>query len=385
MSSQVVEVVLTGGPGAGKSSSLSYLSQKLRDRGLRVLVAPELASQLILGGLDDLPSLRTTDPAVYQQVQRQMIAMQQLTHRAYRAIAESFSGQPTVILYDRAEMDISAYTDPHRWQALLDEQHLSLAEIRDCYDAVIHLVSAADGAEEHYAPKGNPARIESDLDAARAADKRTLKAWTGHPHLRIIDNSTSFDEKLARVLAEILRLCAHLIPGSAALAPLEYERKYLLRAAPDFSLPPMREAAAIEIKQTYLMTAETDSELRVRRRAQDGQATYYLTRKIETEGDGRLEEERRISPGEYLELLEGADPDRSPINKTRFCFAYESFYFEMDALLREDGSTLWVLEIETPGPQVEIIMPPGIDVLREVTDDPQFRNSYLARQTELDS
>jgi CYTH domain-containing protein len=123
----------------------------------------------------------------------------------------------------------------------------------------------------------------------------------------------------------------------------------------------------------------------VRRRAQDGQATYYLTRKIETEGDGRLEEERRISPGEYLELLEGADPERAPINKTRFCFAYESFYFEMDALLREDGSTLWVLEIETPGPQVEIIMPPGIDVLREVTDDPQFRNSYLARQTELDS
>ena len=375
MESQVVEVVLSGGPCAGKSSALSYLSQKLGDRGLRVLVAPELASQFLLGGLSDLSSLRSERPLVYHAVQRQLIAMQNQAHASYRAMAESF-GQPVVVIYDRAEMDISAYTDPHRFQALLDEKQLTLADIRDCYDAVIHMVTAADGAEANYSPDSNPARIESDLEQARAADKLTLKSWTGHPHLRIIDNSTGFDEKLGRVLAEVLRLCEHLIPGSAVLAPLEYERKYLLKGPPDFSLYPLSGAVAIEIEQTYLLGSEPGVSTRVRRRAQQGQATYYLTRKTES-SSGRVEEERRISPGQYLELLESADPARRAIKKTRFCFPYESFYFELDAIERP-GSTLWVLEIETPGAQVEVKLPPGLVLEREVTDEAAFRNSQLA-------
>jgi hypothetical protein len=44
-------------------------------------------------------------------------------------------------------MDGSAYMSPLNWQALLDEMTLNTIILRDRrYDAVIHLVTAADGA-----------------------------------------------------------------------------------------------------------------------------------------------------------------------------------------------------------------------------------------------
>lgn len=372
----VVEVVLSGGPCAGKTSALSYLSQKLSDRGLRVLVAPEAATQLILGGLSDLPEIRSARPDLYFEVQRQLLRLWRQYHLSYRAIAESFA-EPVVVIYDRAEMDVLAYSGEEQFSEILQSCSLTLSEARDSYDAVIHMVSAAEGAEEHYTRENNPARLESSIEEARESEARTLRAWTGHPHLRIIDNSTGFDEKLSRVLSEILRLCEHLSPGSAALAPLEYERKYLLSEEPDFSVSPLDKAVAVEIEQTYLLTSEPNTSLRVRRRSQSGQSSYYLTRKTPAAQGGNVEDERRITAQEYEELLQGADPTRQTIRKTRHCFPYQSFYFELDAIERPEG-VLWVLEIETPGPQVEVELPPGLRVEREVTDDPSYSNRQLA-------
>lgn len=372
----MVEIVLSGGPCAGKTSALSYLSQKLSDRGLRVLVAPEAATQLILGGLSDLPQIRNDSPELYFEVQRQLLRLWRQSHLSYRAIAEAFE-EPVVILYDRAEMDVLAYSGQQEFDRILESTSLTLSEVRDSYDAVIHLVSAAQGAEAHYTRENNPARLEDTIEAARESEARTLRAWTGHPHLRIVDNSTGFEEKLNRVLAEVLRLCEHLAPGSAALAPLEYERKYLLSGPPDLSSAPLDQAVAVEIEQTYLLTAEPDVSMRVRRRAQSGQATYYLTRKSPGVSGGKVEDERRITFAEYEELLQGADPDRHPIRKTRYCFPYQSFYFELDAIEQPQG-TLWVLEIETPGPEIEVALPPGVDIDREVTGEEAFSNHQLS-------
>lgn len=56
--------------------------------------------------------------------------------------------QKTVIICDRGVMDGSAYTDSNVWQALLDETAWNTIQLRDRrYEAVIHMVTAADGAE----------------------------------------------------------------------------------------------------------------------------------------------------------------------------------------------------------------------------------------------
>ena len=47
---KITKVCLTGGPCAGKTSGLAYLSEKLRDDNIRVFMVPEAATLLANGG-----------------------------------------------------------------------------------------------------------------------------------------------------------------------------------------------------------------------------------------------------------------------------------------------------------------------------------------------
>ena len=68
----------------------------------------------------------------------------------------------TVIICDRGVMDGSAYTEEKVWQALLDETAWNTIQLRDRrYEAIIHMVTAADGAEEFYTGENNEARYET--------------------------------------------------------------------------------------------------------------------------------------------------------------------------------------------------------------------------------
>jgi hypothetical protein len=59
-------------------------------------------------------------------------------------------------------MDGMAYTDDNVWQALLDETGWSTIQLRDRrYEAVIHMVTAADGAVNFYSDVNNEARYET--------------------------------------------------------------------------------------------------------------------------------------------------------------------------------------------------------------------------------
>lgn len=53
------------------------------------------------------------------------------------------------------------------------------------YEAVVHLVSAADGAEKFYSKENNEARYESIKEAVEL-DKKLINAWVGHPHFSVI-------------------------------------------------------------------------------------------------------------------------------------------------------------------------------------------------------
>ncbi len=99
-----------------------------------------------------------------------------------------YQDSPVIILCDRGVMDGSAYTDDNVWQALLDETGWSTIQLRDRrYEAVVHMRTAAAGAEEFYTGANNEARYEN-IDQAKELDNRLVNAWVGHPHFSIIDN-----------------------------------------------------------------------------------------------------------------------------------------------------------------------------------------------------
>eukprot|EP00335_Anophryoides_haemophila_P000222 CAMPEP_0204821388 /NCGR_PEP_ID=MMETSP1018-20131115/13525_1 /ASSEMBLY_ACC=CAM_ASM_000518 /TAXON_ID=46462 /ORGANISM="Anophryoides haemophila, Strain AH6" /LENGTH=93 /DNA_ID=CAMNT_0051929019 /DNA_START=253 /DNA_END=534 /DNA_ORIENTATION=+ len=80
------------------------------------------------------------------------------------------NGKPSVILYDRGVMDPKAYMDEPTFQAVLDLNNYNSVYLRDKrYDVVIHMVTAADGAEKYYTLENNAARYE-DVPTAITVD-----------------------------------------------------------------------------------------------------------------------------------------------------------------------------------------------------------------------
>lgn len=61
------------------------------------------------------------------------------------------SKKKAIVLCDRGLMDGSAYVEPKEWSELLSINNLNEVLMRDDrYDLVIHLVTAAVGAEKFY-------------------------------------------------------------------------------------------------------------------------------------------------------------------------------------------------------------------------------------------
>lgn len=79
-------------------------------------------------------------------------------------------------------MDGSAYVSKHIWNRILTDYDLNEHKLRDSrYDLVIHLSSAADGAESYYTLGNNQARSES-IEFAKEIDKKLQEAWINHPN-----------------------------------------------------------------------------------------------------------------------------------------------------------------------------------------------------------
>lgn len=132
------------------------------------------------------------------------------------------SDKRCVIICDRGVMDGSAYTDDNVWQALLDETAWNTIQLRDRrYEAVIHMVTAADGAEEFYTGENNEARYETREEAV-TLDKKLVNAWVGHPHFSIIKNTEkNFQAKIDKCVATVCKYIG--LP-----TPTSFYKKFLL-------------------------------------------------------------------------------------------------------------------------------------------------------------
>ena len=241
-------------------------------------------------------------------------------------------------------------------------------ELRDSYDAVFHLVTAAKGAQEFYTTANNSARTETVEEAAELDDK-LISAWTGHPHFRVIDNTTTFEDKMKKLIAEIASFLGEP-------EPYEIERKYLIEY-PDIQwLENHPSCRRVEIIQTYLKSPAGE-EVRVRQRGVDGNYIYFQTIKRRVSDVKRVEIERRLSQEEYLRLLMEADTTRRQIRKTRYCLTYGNQYFEIDIYpFWQDKA---IAEIELSDENTAITFPEQITVIREVTEDDAYKNASLAR------
>lgn len=359
---KISKIVITGGPCAGKTTAMSWIQNAFTQKGYTVLFVPETATELITGGVAPWTCGSNVE---YQQCQ---LKLQMEKEKIFEQAARTMKSDKILIVCDRGALDNRAYMDAVEFAAALDFVGASEVELRDSYDAVFHLVTAAKGAEGFYTTANNAARTET-VEEAAALDDKLIAAWTGHPHLRVIDNATDFEAKMRRLIAEISSFLGEP-------EPFEIERKFLIEYPDIRWLESIPNCQRIEMIQTYLKSAN-DDEVRVRQRGMDGSYIYFLTTKRKISERKRVEIERRLSKEEYLRLLMDADTSRRQIRKTRYCLTYQNQYFEIDVYpFWKDQA---IAEIELSDEEMEVQFPEQIRVIKEVTDDASYKNASLAK------
>ena len=86
-----------------------------------------------------------------EEFQNFVLEMQLNNEDLFGKIAQYKDPNKVIIFYDRGIMDSCAYVDKETiFKNMLQKKGLSFADVYSRYDAVLHLVTAADGAEEFY-------------------------------------------------------------------------------------------------------------------------------------------------------------------------------------------------------------------------------------------
>jgi CYTH domain-containing protein len=332
--------------------------------GYKVFTIPEVPTLYSTGGWNYL----TPNRQLYYEGERAILETQLALEDQFSRLAEVCK-KPVLIVCDRGAMDISAYIRPEEWLEITQMAGTDSDRLRQRYDAVLHLVSAADGAEEYYTTATNATRYEKadeeGLRLARELDKKVINAWAGHSHLRVINNHDDFNAKLNRVIKEISNVLG--LPQ-----PLEKERLYKVEVIGE--IPGAIES---DITQTYLV-AEPGCEIRLRRRQWSGGKVVNVHRSkkriSETE---ELETERKVDNNLYEQMLQQADPYRATIKKKRQSFIWKGQHFEIDTFL-EPVSDLVILQSKGVAEQESVKFPPFIKVLEDVTGNSRYYNYNIA-------
>lgn len=198
-------IVLTGGPGGGKTTAADLFRREL---GERVVIVPESATLLFRGGFP-----RHTDHKAVQATQRAIYHVQRGLE-----FTQAAAYPDRILLCDRGTLDGAAYWPealggPEGFFAAMDT---TLQDELSRYDAVIFFESAAVGGIA--IEGGNPVRTE-DLPEAVAIDRVLQGLWSEHPNFVLVPHSASFIDKitagLRALIASVQGLTSIELPDSS--------------------------------------------------------------------------------------------------------------------------------------------------------------------------
>lgn len=376
MNMKIWKLVLTGGPCGGKTTSQARLCTFFENLGWKVYRVPETANILLSGGV----KFADCSAEMAQEFQCNLLKTMMQIENTFFALAEK-SQKNCLVICDRGAMDASAYISKEGWDQILRDTGLDEVEIRDNrYDQVIHMVSAAVGAENFYTLENHACRNET-VNEAKLVDKRNGEAWVGHPNIDTVDNNgRNFQDKVNLLISKVAWSLG-IDPGDRLMnqarkvkfivyEPLQNDDKFPVKFR-DF-----------EESQRFLQSPQ-DTESRLRKRGRKDKWTYILTKR-KIENDQMIEVKKTLTHREYLDMLNIADPNHHVLYKTRRCFLYESQYFELDIYkdrCHEGCKGVILLETYTTLSPEEIRkkLPPFLKLGAEITDDPVFtiRNMTL--------
>jgi len=175
-------IVITGGPGAGKTAVIEMAKKILCKHSI---ILPEAASIIFGGGFWRLPSISARSAA-----QRAIFHVQNEMENLILGEANWSMG-----LCDRGTLDGLAYW-PLEEKLFWEMSHSTHEKELSRYLAVIHLRSPSDQLGYNHS---NPLRTETSREALEI-DERIAKIWRAHPNYEVVESSLDFLTKANQAL-----------------------------------------------------------------------------------------------------------------------------------------------------------------------------------------
>lgn len=180
------KIVLTGGPGGGKTTALDLFRRELK-KG--VSIAPEAATILFENGYQ-----RSSEPSQLKQTQLAVYNLQTSLEEIFASNLET-----EILLCDRGSLDGLAYwpeDEASFFQTIDSNKEKELKR----YDAVIFFESGACSGSD--LKSNNPFRNENS-EEAKELDQKLKEVWSKHPNFHFIGSHESFISKVIAGLESI--------------------------------------------------------------------------------------------------------------------------------------------------------------------------------------
>ncbi|XP_066995754.1 TRPL translocation defect protein 14 [Anabrus simplex] len=377
-SKKVYKIVLTGGPCGGKTTGQSRLCTFFENMGWKVFRVPETATVLLSGGIK-FSDLSAEEAFKFQE---NLLKTMLQIENTFFALGESCS-RDCLIICDRGAMDASAFISREKWEKMMTANGWNNVELRDNrYNQIVHMVSAANGAEDFYSTEDHVCRSEG-VETARELDYKAAAAWVGHPYFDVIDNSTDFETKICRMIDSI---CQKLgIDTGDRLRTNSRKLKFLVASLPpDSVFPPFQD---FDVVHNYLQTNTPSLQARLRKRGQKGHWSYIHTIRKPKIHNQVVEVKTQLTHRDYLNILSQRDDSHFTIYKKRRCFLVNNQYFQLD-IYKEPCHPrckgLILLETYTSAEQnyLQKSLPQFLTIVKEVTGDPSYSMFNLSLREE---
>jgi len=246
---------------------------------------------------------------------------------------------------------------------------------------VVHLTTAANGAEAFFTDANNQARRE-DLTEARRVDDNIRAAWKDHPHVKVVDNATGFEEKIDRVFDFISNQVMQRLGRTPTrhVAALQDPDKmalqrYCVTKGSVFEIWPQLELETPSVLTYTFLSGSTDRILRRRCRAQT--TSYILsTRDASAAQTTRTQ---RLSRQVYTNFLSEADPALATLEIRRYTLVFSGVHLTVDVVVAPQRlQTISFSASDAPVEGFEGWM--AALALREVSADVAYSKRGLAQQ-----
>ncbi|KAG7202042.1 hypothetical protein KM043_004725 [Ampulex compressa] len=351
---RVYKVVLTGGPCGGKTTGQTRLCTFFENMGWKVFRVPETATVLLSGGIK-FSDLNAEEGFKFQEnLLRTMLQIE----NTFFQLGDSCS-RNCLIICDRGAMDASAFISKDKWELMMASNGWNNVELRDNrYNQIIHMVSAANGAEEFYSTEEHACRSEG-VELARDLDYKAAAAW-----------------KLGIDTGDRLRASSRKV-------------KFLVKGPlpVDTEFPPFQD---FDVVHNYLQSNNPKMQARLRKRGQKGHWSYIHTIRRPKMCGQVIEVKTQLTHRDYFNMLAQRDDSHFTIYKRRRCFLINNQYFQLD-IYREPGHPrckgLMLLETYTALSSEELknILPHFLMIEKEVTGNPDYSMFNLSLREEWNS